>query len=182
MVKDKYVVDGYSFATEEEYNEALKEKKGVDYMRSRTNLNNISDVREIYEKVLEKDIFKTPIGFGFMKELQNILIKSSLVDSAEIKNIKAPKKNDEKMAESNKHLKEQLKNVETIYKNRFFNSVILNIALVVLIIILIAITTNSKNTNILNYKNRIDAEYTSKENDLAAWEDELEAREKLLDE
>jgi len=57
----------------------------------------------------------------------------------------------------------------------------LNIALVILIILIIAITNNSKNVNVLNYKNRLDAEYTSRENDLAIWEEELEEREKQLE-
>ena len=182
MVKEKYAVDGFVFENEQEYNDALNEKKGVDYMRSKTNLNNIKNVQEVYDKVLEKNIFKTPIGYNFMKELQDILDKSSLVNSEEIHNIKVEKKGDKKVLESNKQLKEKLKNVESLYKNRFFNSVVLNIGLIVLIIILIMITMNSKNVNVLNYKNRLDAEYTSKENDLAAWEEELEIREKLLEE
>ena len=181
MINEKYAVDGYVFETEQEYNDALNEKRGVDYMRSRTNMNNIASVQEIYEKVLEKSIFKTPIGYNFMRELQDILVKSSLVDSDEIKNIKVDKSADKKVLESNKQLKDKLKNVEVEYKNRFFNSVVLNVALIILIILIIAITNNSKNANVLNYKNRLDAEYTSKENDLAAWEEELEEREKLLD-
>ena len=181
MINEKYAVDGYVFETEQEYKDALNEKRGVDYMRSRTNMNNIASVQEIYEKVLEKNIFKTPIGYNFMRELQDILVKSSLVDSDEIKNIKVDKSADKKVLESNKQLKDKLKNVEVEYKNRFFNSVVLNVALIILIILIIAITNNSKNANVLNYKNRLDAEYTSKENDLAAWEEELEEREKLLD-
>ncbi len=181
MINEKYSVDGYVFETEQEYNDALNEKKGVDYMRSRTNMNNIASVQDIYEKVLEKNIFKTPIGYNFMRELQDILVKSSLVDNDEIKNIRVDKSGNKKVIESNKQLKERLKNVESEYKNRFFNSVVLNVALIILIILIVVITNNSKNANVLNYKNRLDAEYMSKENDLAAWEEELEKREKLLD-
>ncbi len=181
MINEKFSVDGYVFETEEEYNEALNEKKGVDYMRSRTNMNNIASVQEVYDKVLEKNIFKTQIGYNFMRELQNVLVKSSLVNNEEIKNIRIDKKGDKNATEMNKQLKEKLKNVESVYKNRFFNSVFLNIGLIILIIIIIIITMNSKNANVLNYKNRLDAEYTSKENDLAAWEEELNEREKLLE-
>ncbi len=182
MVNEKYAVDGYVFETEEEYNDAVKEKKGVDYMRSRTNMNNIQNVREVYEKVLEKNIFKTPIGYNFMRELQEILMKSKLISDEEIKNIKVENNGGKKLVEANKQLKKQLSDVESVYKNRFFNSVILNVGLVILIILIIIITTNSNNTNILNYKNRLDAEYTSKEDDLAAWEEELKIREELLEE
>lgn len=182
MVNEKYSVDGYVFSTEEEYNDAVKEKKGVDYMRSRTNMNNVQNVREVYDKVLEKDIFKTPIGYNFMRELQQILVNSKLVEDEEIKNIKIDNVKDKKLAETNKQLKAKLNDVEAVYKSRFFNSVVLNIGLIIFIIIVMVITTNSKNANVLNYKNRLDAEYTSKENDLAAWEEELEYREKLLEE
>lgn len=182
MVNEKYAVDGYVFETEEEYNDAVKEKRGVDYMRSHTNMNNIQNVFEVYEKVLEKNIFKTPIGYNFMRELQEVLVKSKLIEDEDIKNIKVENNGAKKILESNKQLKKKLSDVESVYKNRFFNSVVLNVGLVILIIIIIVITTNSNNTNILNYKNRLDAEYTSKEDELAEWEEELRIREELLEE
>ncbi len=182
MVDEKYSVDGYVFSTEEEYNEAVKEKRGVDYMKSKTNMNNVQSVQEVYEKVLEKDIFKTQVGYGFMREMQQILVKSKLVEDEQIKNIRVNNGKDKKLVEANKQLKTKLSNVEAAYKSKFFNSVILNVGLIILIIVIIMITTNSKNANVLNYKERLEAEYISKENDLAIWEQELENREKLLEE
>lgn len=180
-IDEKYVVDGYVFSTEAEYKDALNEKKGVDYMKSRTNMNNVQNVKEVYEKVLEKNIFKTQIGYNFMRELQEVLMKSSLVSAEEIKNIPVEGREDKRTLETNKQLRERIKNIEADYKNKFFNSIFLNVALIIMIIVIIVITMNSKNTNILNYKNRLDAEYTSKEDDLAEWEEELEEREKMLE-
>ena len=180
-IDEKYVVDGYIFSTEAEYMDALNEKKGVDYMKSRTNMNNIQNVKEVYEKILEKNIFKTQIGYNFMRELQEVLIKSSLVSNGEIKNIPVESKEEKRLLETNKQLRERINNIESEYKNKFFNSIFLNFALVIVIIVIIVITMNSKNTNILNYKNRLDAEYTSKEDDLAQWEAELKEKEKMLE-
>ena len=182
MVEEKYVVDGYVFFGEEEYNEALNEKKGVEYMRSKINFHNVKNVLEVYEKILEKNIFKTPIGYSFLKELQNILIESELVENSQIKNIRVEETGNKKVLETNKQLKNKLKNIDSVYKNRFVNSLVLNVGLIILIAVLIMITLNSKNINILNYKNRLDAEYTEKENELASWAEELENKEKLLEE
>jgi hypothetical protein len=46
----------------------------------------------------------------------------------------------------------------------------------------VIITKDSKNTNILNYKARIDAEYEDKENSLVQWQNQLQLREEALKE
>ena len=66
------------------------------------------------------------------------------------------------------------------YRNRFINMVILNVICIILLVLFIIISTNSKNVNIINYRNRIDAEYMEKEDNLARWAEELEARESAL--
>ena len=58
--------------------------------------------------------------------------------------------------------------------------VILNVVLVVILVLFILISNNSKNLNIINYRNRIDAEYTEKEDNLARWEKQLQIREEQL--
>ena len=67
------------------------------------------------------------------------------------------------------------------YRNRFINMVILNVICIILLVLFIIISTNSKNVNIINYRNRIDAEYMEKEDNLARWAEELEARESALE-
>ena len=67
------------------------------------------------------------------------------------------------------------------YRNRFINMVILNVILLIILVLFIFIANNSHNLNIINYKNRIDAEYTEKEDNLAKWEEEISLREQELE-
>ncbi|MDE7309625.1 MAG: hypothetical protein K2N61_13380, partial [Lachnospiraceae bacterium] len=56
-----------------------------------------------------------------------------------------------------------------------------NIIFLILLILFIVISNNSKNLNIINYRTRINAEYTEKEDNLARWDEELKEREKQLE-
>ncbi len=192
MADEKYVVDGFKFQSKEEAAEAKNEYEGVSYMKSRTNMNNPANVYSVYKSLVEKNVFKTPVGMKFLYELKEILYKSgkyskeeidSLVISVPVRTMtKKMKKKDEKA--SRKEVIKGMKDldIESVYRNRFINSLLFNIILIIAIALIIMITTNSENTNILNYKNRLDAEYSERENDLIQWQNELEYREEALDE
>ena len=70
--------------------------------------------------------------------------------------------------------------IESVYRNRFISSLIVIFLLVIIMIFMMIITKNSSNTNILNYKNRIDAQYEDKENSLVKWENDLKLREEAV--
>ncbi len=192
MAEEKYVVDGFRFKTKEEVIEAKNEYEGVNYMKGRTNMNNPANVYSIYKSLVEKNVFKTPVGMKFLYELQDNLYKSGKYSREELESIviDVPEKTlSDKMKKKNEKAsrKEVIKNmkeldIESVYRNRFINVAILNVILIIAIVLIIAITSNSENTNILNYKNRLDAEYNDKENSLVQWKNELDEREKALEE
>lgn len=190
MAEDKYVVDGFRFNSKEEALEAKNEYDGVSYMKSRTNMNNPANVFSVYKSLVEKNVFKTPVGMRFLYELKDNLYKSGKYSKEEIDEIiiSVPhraltvkqKKKQEKA--SRKEIIRGMKelDIESAYRNRFINVAILNVILIIVIILIITITGNSENTNILNYKNRLDAEYSERENDLVQWSNELDAREDAI--
>lgn len=192
MADDKYVVDGFRFKTKEEAAEAANEYEGVSYMKGRTNMKNPANVFSVYKSLVEKRVFKTPVGMKFLYELQDNLLKSGIYTKEELDKIiidvpvrtltAKMKKKEEKASRKEviRGMKEH--DIESVYRNKFINVAILNIVLIVAIVLIIAITGNSENTNILNYKNRLDAEYSEKENSLVKWKNELDAREKALNE
>ncbi len=191
MTDDRYVVDGFRFTSKEEADEAKNEYEGVMYMRGRTNMKNPANVYSVYKSIVEKNLFKTPVGIKFLCELRQILISSGVYSESELEQlpIVVPKRTatqrdieKEKKADRKEVIK-GMKNlgIESVYRNRFINSVILNVALIVAIILVLVIAGNSNNTNILNYKNRLDAQYSEKENDLVKWQTELELREDELE-
>lgn len=191
MYGEKYIVDGFLFATEEEAKAARNESEGVKYMRGRTDMNNPASVYAVYCKIIEKNLFKTPIGFSYLHELRETLnkndeyrekIKSLAVKVPKISSKKrySEQKKEEKL--TRKQLVKSMKelDIESVYRNRFVNSVILNIILVIVIAVVMLIASNSKNVNIINYKNRIDAEYSQKEDALIKWQNQLKEKEELL--
>ena len=54
--------------------------------------------------------------------------------------------------------------------------------IVIALILVIIITNNSENTNILNYRERLEREYNEKEDELAAWDSQLREKEHQLNE
>ncbi|MFQ9934526.1 MAG: hypothetical protein ACLRVQ_08890 [Lachnospiraceae bacterium] len=181
-MKEKYVVDGYSFSTESEAKAARNEIEGIEYLKKRMNLKNPGSVLDIYDKAIEKNLFKTPIGYSFLRELQQFLLNSPDISPDDVRDIpvlSVSGKKDKKLKE--KRVSIIPKDGEKKYKSRITNLVILNIFLVIAIVIIIIITNNSSNINILNYKERIDREYEKKEDEMAGWAQELREREEELD-
>lgn len=183
LMADKYVVDGYRFKTELEAKMARNELEGIEYLKKRTNFNDPESVLSVYNKVIEKNLFKTPLGYGFLREMQQILQKSPDIVQDEIQDIPVVQ------ISGNKRKKVKEKRISIIpderekkYKNRMTNMVILNVFLVIVIILIIIITNNSENTNILNYRDRLEREYIEKENDLAVWDQQLRVKEQMLKE
>ena len=159
-------------------------------MRSRTNIHNPANVYSVYKNIVEKNLFKTPVGMKYLCELRQVLEASETYkDELEQLPVVVPKRTatardieKEKKADRKEVIK-GMKNlgIESIYRNKFINSVILNVLLVIVIILLLLITGNSNNTNILNYKNRLDAQYSERENDLVKWQSELQSKENELE-
>lgn len=189
MAEEKLIVDGFLFKTKAEAVAAANEYDGVEYMKKRTNMNNPANVYSVYKNIIDKGLFKTPVGMKYLCELRDVLYKSGQYTEEELNElpIPVPETSKEKVKRAKKEKQELSRrdvirnmksyDIESVYRNRFINSVILNVILVIAIILIIAIAGNSDNTNILNYKNRLDAEYQEKEDSLVQWQHELDVRE-----
>ena len=189
MAEGKYVVEGFVFDNKADYLQAKNEYDGVMYMKSRTNMNNPANVFSVYKNLVEKRVFSTSVGISYLYELRNFLISNgeyaasveelpiviSSKTSSKGKASKGKNKDDLTKGDVIKNMKKF--DIESVYRNRFISSVIIIFILIIIMIFMMVITKNSKNTNILNYKNRIDAQYEDKENSLVKWENELKLRE-----
>ena len=185
-MSDKYVVDGYCFKTQEEAAIALNEIEGIEYLRKRTNFKNPQSVLSVYDKIIDKELFRTPIGYGFLRELQQILYNSSEVEPDVIRNIPVAAAGEKKSKKSKEKNKKKLylmpEEQEKKYKNKITNLIILNVFFIIALIVVIIITNNSENTNILNYRERLEREYNEKEDELAVWDSQLREKEQQLNE
>lgn len=190
-----YIVNGYQFESKEKYEQALSEKKGISYLNAQINLNDISKIKGLYEELIEKKLFITPVGIDYLRQLREILIKNG-VDTRSLPGIYVPEDNKEQNEKLEKNLtrkyKSKINNLEkelSVKNKRLRTSVILNIALVLVIVAIFIITLTSSNANILNYERVLQDKYSSwaedlsdKEKELRSWERELEQKENNLKE
>lgn len=192
-------VDGYLFEDEQTAELARKEEEGIRFIKERTPLENPEVVFRLYKKLLEQNLFVTPVGIRFLTKLQDILLASAGIANDEIppipvKNAVVIRKNEEHTAKEEQEKKEEKKKDEkkgkkgVDYRRPFLVSTFFAIILGVSVIGMFVINAISgNNVNIINYREQIlneysgwEAELKEEEERLNQWEEELEQREEQL--
>lgn len=182
-----YKVEGYVFESEEMARQAKKEADGIRYIRSQTRMQNPDAILKLYDKLLEQEIFETPVGLEYLHELQKYLESVPYLKSEDIRPIpvnagyaqiaQAPRKT------SAKRRTERENEEETYnpYRKRFHISMFFCIVFAVAIIGMFTITyLSGNNINIFNYQSQLVNKYEEWEKELEERETALEQREKLL--
>lgn len=193
-----YNVDGFLFEDEETAKIARKEEEGIRFIKERTALNNPEVVLKLYKKLLEQELFVTPVGIRFLTELQNILLTSVYIAREEIPPIpvkaaegakkeepatpveKVVQKPVEAVKKANKKVDDK---VGGNYKKPFYVALFFAIVFGVSVLGMFVITEISgNNINIINYREQILDEYSSWEAELKTEEERLDKWEALLEE
>lgn len=201
-----YKVEGFTFETEEEARLAGREAEGIKYIRSRNDMDDPDAVLKLYNRLIEKEIFVTPVGIGFLEELHSYLLtipyireeelfplpvfkskKSQVRTAAQEKTVGSQQLSDEKTeggtgSEENKKIVPVRTQSERDYRKPFlvstFFAIVFGIALVGIFIIIVMSTNN---VTILNYQNQLIDRYEQWEMELNQRESELREREKELE-
>lgn len=170
-----FFAEGYHFGSLEDAEQARIEKKKAEYFEERLNGKNTKNILAVYDKILDERIFETPVGWEYVKQLQQELRQLG-VPEERIRPIPLYVTFAHKEQSTMEALvRERVKPSRKISPDRkkLRTSVIVNIFLGVLVVAMFVITLKSDNPNILNYKKAIVNQY-------AAWEQELTEREKLV--
>lgn len=173
--KENLCIDGYQFMDKESYEKAKKEQEAIVYIKAHTNFNNINQVIKVYNKAIEKKMFSTIIGYEFLKQVRNLIIKKGNLEESEIAPVLITTERKDTNLTFEQKQKEKYK---MLYENEKTNKTILKAAIIVLVIVvgvMIYISRNGKNSIISDYENKIINQYEE-------WEIELEEREKELEE
>lgn len=163
-------VDGYQFNSMADVKLAELDKKKAAYFKDKLKGQNPRNILVVYNRMLDEGIFKTPIGWGYLKEIQEYLTDVG-INPETIRPITVSQHFEKKKRDSLRELereREAARQAET--GNRLRLSMCFNVILVILVIAMFIITMQSDNPNILNYKRTITNQY-------AAWEEELTERE-----
>lgn len=169
--EERLIVDGYLYGNEDDVKLAQEEKKTAEYLESKINYDDIQTTLRIYNKAIKDKIFKTPAGFEFLKKMRNEMIKRGMPEE-NIGGIPLYKVFSKE--EDNKPVRIfQVKEKDDGSKEMLRFSLWANIALIILVIAMFAITIMGENVNILNYRYKIENEYS-------IWQQDLEEREAAI--
>lgn len=174
--REDLIVDGYFFGSFEDADAAVKELKNTTYLNERTTSMNKAQLKAVYDKMLDEKVFKTPVGWEYLKKLKKRLMESGYAEE-DVRPIPiyvnfGAQKEDDTLNIARQYVRPSQKRKYTV-KDSLRISIAVNILLVILVLVMFFITLKSDNPNILNYKEVITNQY-------ASWEQELTEREKAL--
>lgn len=171
--KKEYIVDGFSFLSEEDAAAAREELKKARYLKRHLEYQSADMILQLYRKALADRTFQTPVGLAFVNELRELLIEAG-IEEFEIEPI--PVYYDvvqNKMRSGYEPVEEKPKEETKKGIGKFGVSVVLNVVLGLLVAGMFYVAMTGNNPNILNYKSSIENKY-------AAWEQELSEREQAV--
>ncbi len=193
-----YKVEGYEFETQTQAKQAMKEAEGVRYIKNQTGMDDPELVLDLYNKLVTREVFVTPVGIGFLRELQEYLHTSPSIRAESILPIpvyrpepvaeenKKEEKEIQKRAEKRKEekakvVKKEQRRRNRDYKTQFYVSTFFAVIFAIGIIGMFVITFLSENNvNIMNYEQTIIDKYETWESQLEEREAQLEQREQGL--
>lgn len=190
QLQETYEAGGFVFRTKKEAELAQREIEGTKYLRQKLDMENPNAVFSIYQNLIEQDLFETPVGYCFLKELRDYLLMIPAISNEEVLAIpirypqteeeeKKQKKEEQRKErqrekEKAKNKKEQKKEGKN-YKGRCQFFMVTSLILLISVVSMMLLAATSDNVNILNYENKLIDKYSS-------WEQELEEREQAVKE
>jgi len=170
--KKQYTVNGYLFGDPADVEIANQELSKIKYIDKKIERHSGETILAVYQAALEKKLFRTPIGYSYLHQMQTKLVHMG-IDKERIAAIPLYQvfNSNYKTEERPQRLTPKKKVHPDVKKLRY--SIIGNVLLVLLVIMLFAITITGENANIINYRNAIVNEYSE-------WEEELNAREQTV--
>lgn len=178
MKDDQYIVAGYCFTNAHDYREAKREEETVEYIKANTDLSDLNKTIRLYHKLVERRTLKSVVGFAFLQELRDRILKEGIVSDKDLPAIRVMKEEKPIRAYASVLEKEQEnKHLAMIqdYQIRLRNSRIINISLLLIILAMLLISIFSDRSLFADYEQQVLDTYSS-------WEEDLNAREKALEE
>ncbi len=173
MGENKNVVRGYCFGTAEDAEIARQEVKKIEYLEQHMDYGKTENILLVYRKAVESRIFQTPVGWEYLRSLQERLLEAEDLEEAippvALYTVFAHRVGDDIRVPAPRLPEKKTKN----FKGSFIVSLIVNLILAVAVGAMFAIALTSDQPNILNYERALVNKY-------AAWEQELTERENQI--
>ena len=173
-MEKKFTFQGHTFDDEKKLIAARKEAEAVEYLRAKTDFNNMNTLMKLYNRVLDRDMMETVIGIEFLKEIRETLVGSGVFTEEqvrpvpmlpEVKKLKRRRENETRSKE--RTLLERSERQNTKLK------IICGFLIVLVIGMFAIVLTGNYSPLAVRYEERILNKY-------AAWAEELQTKEKFL--
>ncbi len=180
----EWIVNGYSFETEEEYQKALEEKKSIERLMKKVNLDKKELLVALYSGLVTQNKLSTVVGLEYLCRLRDVIINKKYAKASELPPIqtgafKTEKAVGYKLSDAQQKLDAEKRETEK-YKTRARNLLIFNVALFIVIGIMMYIASTGDNINIINYEHKLVDKYASWESQLTQREQQVREAEKRL--
>lgn len=166
---------GFDFYTENDSRLAKAEQRKIEYLEARIDYARPESILHVYNKSIQEQLFKTPVGLLYLKKLQDFLLKQPQIDTDKVRAIPLYDiyTDPDWQPDDAKEPSPQSIRRKEREKARFQISVVLNVLLVLAIGAMFVISFISEQPNIFNYERAIQNKY-------ASWEQELKEREQTV--
>ena len=75
---DNLQIDGYRFGSREDVEAAGEEVRKISYFKEKTKGKSPHMLLALYDKLLDEKVFKTPVGWEYLRELQEQLKEAGI--------------------------------------------------------------------------------------------------------
>lgn len=176
---EKLVVNGYKFSNSIDAKLAVKEQNAIIKIQESIDVSDTTALYEMYNKLVSKNYFSTPVGLGFLHEMRDYL--RQFYDEADLKPIAVvnnieKNQNNQTMNITLKQF-EQLKDENeklTKLKGKFVVAVV---TMIIIIVGMIFIVVTNENLGYFNAEEKVLNKYSAWQERLESWEEELMRRE-----
>lgn len=170
--QQEFLVEGFLFQQEEMAEKAKREAEGIKYIKAKTSMDNPAVVLQVYDKIIEQQLFETPIGVGYLRELQEYLRTVPAIRNEDIKPIPVEEIIKQEYVPV-KEVEEKQEKQKKKPNQKLRTCMVVNVVLVLMVIGMFIITMTSEHPTIINYEENLLNKY-------AGWEEELSNRERQV--
>lgn len=160
------LVDGFLFQEEELAEKARHELEGIRYVKGKTNMDKPKLVLQVYDKIIEQELFSTPVGVGYLRDLQEYLYTIPSIPKEDIRPIPVEKIIRQEFVPAGQQ-------EQKTSSGKLWISLAGNIILALVVVAMFLIAFSSNHPTILNYEEKLLDKY-------APWEQELKERERMV--
>ncbi len=183
--REDWIVNGFQFGSDKDAKQAKSEMLKIQKLEEKMDYQNPQMVLMVYKKAIENRIFKTPVGYEYLMELQKNIKKNSRLQE-EVPPI--PVNQVYNLRDSTAPVIERVKGTQKPKKPKkekqeFFSrttSIWVNVILAVLVAAMFIISTTGSRPTVLNYEKALQDQYASWEQELEQRESELRERERAI--